>query len=444
MQLNVGRPWRKTAVILEDGPVLTAMDRRVEPRSRIRHIILLGLGVTVLLATAAAGYMRFGLSRTLVVPSERVVISTVKTGMFVEYIPATASVAPRNTAYLDAVEGGQVAEVMVEEGAHVERGQPLVRLKNTNLQLEVLGRQAQLMEQLDRLNSTLLSFEQARLAHERDLIDAGAQIKQISERLRRRELLRASGAVSESEIAELTNDLERYRQLEASMREAQAVDRRFQSQQVTQLRDTIGKTRADLDMAAETLQGLLVKAPITGQLTALDAHLGEAKTAGQRIGQIDEADTYKVEAAIDEFYLRRVAVGQAALSEVDGHQYRLEITKVYPQVRERLFKVDLLFSDAPPQSLRRGQTLQVRLEIGAAHRSLLVANGPYYEDTGGAWVFVVSGSGSEAVRRPVRFGRRNPEQIEVLAGLADGARIITSSYESLRAFDRIRIGDAAD
>ena len=288
MQLNVGRPRRKTAVILEDGPVLTAMDRRVEPRSRIRHIILLGLGVTVLLATAAAGYMRFGLSRTLVVPSERVVISTVKTGMFVEYIPATASVAPRNTAYLDAVEGGQVAEVMVEEGAHVERGQPLVRLKNTNLQLEVLGRQAQLMEQLDRLNSTLLSFEQARLAHERDLIDAGAQIKQISERLRRRELLRASGAVSESEIAELTNDLERYRQLEASMREAQAVDRRFQSQQVTQLRDTIGKTRADLDMAAETLQGLLVKAPITGQLTALDAHLGEAKTAGQRIGQIDE------------------------------------------------------------------------------------------------------------------------------------------------------------
>jgi len=423
----------------DDETPVSGMDRRVELPPRNRRRLAFACGALLVAAVATSAYMRFGIARTMLVNKDQVVIAPVKADLFAEYIPATAVVAPRTTAYLDAVEGGQVADVLVEEGAFVTRGQVLVKLKNTNLQLEMLGRQAQLMEQLDRLNATILSFEQARLGHERDLIEAGSQIEQLSQRLRRREALRASGAVSESEIREIEIDLERYRRLETTMREARAVDTRFRKEQVTQLRDAIKATRDNLAMAGETLQSLAVKAPITGQLTALDADLGAAKAPGQRIGQIDESRAYKAEASIDEFYLGRVATGQVATAEVDGREHRLEVTKIYPQVSNRQFKVDLLFAEPAPESLRRGQSLQVRLEVGAAHRSLVTANGPFYEDTGGTWVFVLSKTGTEAEHRAVQFGRRNPEQIEVMSGLAAGERIITSSYETLRKFDRIRL-----
>jgi HlyD family secretion protein len=183
---------------------------------------------------------------------------------------------------------------------------------------------------------------------------------------------------------------------------------------------------------------LSVTAPISGQLTALDAHLGEAKAAGQRIGQIDDTHAYKIEAEVDEFYLPRVRAGQVASTEFDGNRYALEVIKVYPQVRERQFKVDLLFADATPPALR------VRLEVGASRQSLMTSNGPFYQDTGGKWVYVLSKSGTEAQRRTVSFGRRNPEKIEVLAGLVPGERIITSSYETLRGADRIRFRDGGD
>jgi HlyD family secretion protein len=377
----------------------------------------------------------------LAASKDQLVIAPVRVGVFTEYIPATASIVPRTTAYLDAVEGGQVAEKLAEEGASVKRGQVLVRLKNTNLQLEVLGRQAQLMEQLDRLNSTVLSFEQARLGHERELIDASAQIQQLSQKLARRQALGVAGAVPAAEIDELKIDLERYRSLEKKMQEALDVDRKFQATQLTQLREAIKATQGNIARASETLESLAVKAPIAGQLTALDADLGAAKAPGQRIGQIDDSSSYKAEASVDEFYLGRVAIGQHATAEIDGRTAYLEVAKVYPQVREREFKVDLLFTGPEPPTLRRGQTLQARLEVGAAHQSLVTGNGPFYEDTGGAWVFVLTKTGNEAVRRTVRLGRRNPEQVEVLSGLAPGERIITSSYDSLRTFDHISLHD---
>ena len=415
------------------------MDRKIEPPSRWRRRLLWAVAATLLVGISAAAYWKFALTRTLVVDRVQLVIAPVKVGVFADYIPAQATIAPRTTAYLDAVEGGQVAEKLVEEGAFVQRGQVIARLKNTNLQLEVLGRQAQLMEQLDRLNSTMLSFQQARLGHERELIDASALVSQLSQRLSRRQALDVAGAVPASELDELRIDLDRYRKVEQKMLEAREVDKKFQTEQITQLREAIKATQENIGMAAETLQSLAVKAPITGQLTALDVELGAAKAPGQRIGQIDDLTAYKAEAGVDEFYLGRVAIGQPATAEIEGHRYHLEVAKIYPQVRDRQFKVDLFFSGPVPQSLRRGQTLQARLEIGAAHQSLVTGYGPFYEDTGGAWVFVLAPAGSEAERRNVRLGRHTPEQVEVLSGLSPGEQVITSSYESLRTYARIRI-----
>jgi HlyD family secretion protein len=415
------------------------MDRKVEPPPRWRRRLSWTLAALLLAALAAAAYWRFALTRTLTVNREQLVIAAVKSGVFAEYIPAQATIQPRVTAYLDAVEGGQVAEKLVEEGAFVKRGQVLVRLKNTSLQLEVLGRQAQLMEQLDRLNSTLLSFQQARLGHERELIDATAQVSQLSQRLARRQALGVAGAVPAAELDELRIDLDRYRKVEQKMLEARTVDREFQTRQLKQLRDAIKATQDNIAMAGATLESLALKAPITGQLTALDAELGAAKSPGQRLGQIDDLTAYKAEASVDEFYLGRVAIGEPVTAEIDGQSQHLEVAKVYPEVRDRQFKVDLYFTGPEPRSLRRGQTLQARLEIGAAHESLVTGNGPFYADTGGTWAFVLSPSGSEARRRNVHLGRHTPEQVEVLSGLSPGERIITSSYESLKAYDRIRI-----
>jgi HlyD family secretion protein len=418
---------------------VTPMDRQVAAVPGLRPRLLWAAGVLAALILAAVAYVQFGLTRTLAVDASRLVIATVERGTFAEFIPATALVAPRTTAYVDAIEGGQVAELLVEEGALVTKGQVLLKLQNTNLQLEVLGRQAQLMEQLDRLNSTILTFEQARLRHERDLIDASAQVEQLTQRMERRQALRASGAVSQAELDELAIELARHHRLQESMLQAQQVDEKFRIEQVGQLRDAVKTTRENLTMAGETLRSLAVRAPISGQLTALNAELGEAKSPGQRIGQIDETTEYKVEAAIDEFYLGRVQVGQPATAQIEGQERRLSVRKVYPQVRERQFRVDLAFEDEPPATVRRGQSMQVRIAASAAQDGLVAANGPHYDDTGGTWVFVLDQSGTEARRRPVKFGRRNADQLEVVSGLAAGERIITSSYQPLRGFDRIRV-----
>jgi HlyD family secretion protein len=415
------------------------MDRRVPRRGLKRRQMLLVGGAVGGILLAGAAHLSFGLARKVTVPEDRLVIGTAQPGVFHEYIPATGTIHARTTAYIDAIEGGQVTEVLVEEGALVKAGQPLVRLKNTNLQLEVLGREAQLMEQLDRLSTAILSFQQARLGHERDLIEAKAQIDQLSKRLDRYKALLPSGAVSVESMDELTVQLTRATQLQDAVREAQAVDQKFEREQVAQLTEAVATIKKNLNMASETLQNLTVKAPIAGQLTTLEAHLGESKAQGQRIGQVDQLEDYKVTADIDEFYLGRVALGQEATTEVNGRNALLQVAKLYPEVRQRRFRVDLVFKDDSPKTLRRGQSLEMRLGLGEARKGLVVNNGPFYEDTGGAWAFVLSPSGEVASRRTIRLGRRNPEQIEVLEGLSSGERVVTSSYGSFIKFDSIRI-----
>lgn len=431
---------RLLAPVEDPQQQFSPMDRAVRSKPQWRRWLLLGVSVTLLLV-AGAMYARYALTRSVTVRAASVVIAPVRRGMFTEYVPATAVVAPRKTAYLDAVEGGQVAERLVEEGAFVTRGQALLKLKNTNLQLEMLGRQAQLMEQLDRLNQTILSFQQARVTHERDLIDTTATIESLTQRQKRRQKLWDSGGtVSQEELAELAINIEKNRKLQAAAVEAQDLDNKFRDEQLAQLRSSLKTTRENLAMAGSTLEDLTVKAPITGQLTALDAELGAAKTPGQRIGQIDDTTAYKVEAPVDEFYLGRVQPGQAATAESNGGSWKLEVAKVYPQVTDRQFKVDLYFTGSvAPEGLRRGQSIQVRLEIGAPREGLVTANGPFFGETGGNWVFVLPPSGNVAERRAVRFGRRSPDQVEVLGGMAAGERIISSGYEQLRKFDRVAI-----
>ncbi len=422
----------------DDGvAAVSAMDRRVSgPRFTRQHFIVSAMAA-LFVAAVGYGYVRFGLQRTLTMDAERVVISPVHSGSFHDYIPITGNVQPRETVYLDAIDGGQVVQLLVDEGAIVISGQPLVRLNNTNLQLQVINSEAQLSEQLNRLNSTKLAFEQSRLAHARELIDMKFQVEQSSQRLKRMQSLVNTGAIKRSDLEDAALELERLRDLLQAAEEAKRVDESLQKEQMQQVEKTIANLNKNLAIARQNLDNLTVKAPIAGQVTSLEAHLGESKRPGERIGQIDQIDTYKVTALIDEHYLPRIAVGQEATAEIDGKEHRLSLNKQYSEVKDRQFKVDLVFFGDAPKSIRRGQSLQLRLAIGASSQGLVVANGPFYEDTGGQWAFVVEGT--QASRRPIKLGRRNPESIEVLEGLSNGDRVITSSYESLKEFTRIEL-----
>ena len=423
----------------DDDIVLSPMDRRIELRRVTPR--RLGIGAIAALLIAALGYLytQYGLDRSLTIDAERLTFSRVSYGTFHEYIPITGNVVPRTTVYLDAVVGGQVTDVHVEEGDFVTAGQILVELKNTNLQLEVVGREAQVTEQLHNLSSTTLSFEQNRLRNQRDLLNIEFEMGRLSRLLPRRREILATGDVSQEEVEDLEAELLYYRGLQSALLEAQRVDEEFQSSQIERLDEALEAMNQNLSIARENLQNLTVTAPITGQLTLLEANIGESKSNGERIGQVDEIDAFKVTARVDEFYIARITRGQYAAVDIDGREYTLEVATVYPGVQERQFEIDLLFVGDSPQGIRRGQTLRMRLEIGQPADSLVLANGSFFDDTGGQWVFVIVPGGNEALRQSVRFGRRNPEGLEVLEGLMEGDTVITSSYDQLLDFERLQL-----
>lgn len=421
--------------------IVSPMDR-VVPRPLLTR--KQWMAATLLAVTAGAGifvYVKYGVTRALTLDAHRVTLSTVNKGTFNEFIPVTGRIEPRDTVFIDAVDGGQVAAVLVEEGAMVDSGQPLVRLTNTNLQLEVIAREAQISEQLNRLASTKLLFEQTRLSHARELIDVRFRIDHSTQQLARIEALASTGAIRRADIEDSRLEITRLKRMEEELVTAQSVDKNLQAEQIHQLDQAVDSLSRNLSLARENLENLVLKAPLKGQLTSLDANLGESKQRGQRIGQIDQQGSYKVTAWIDEHYLDRVAAGQHASVELANETFQLELTKVYPEVRDRQFRIDLDFQGGQPESIRRGQSLQLRLAIGVASETMMIANGPFFDDTGGQWAFVLDDSGN-AARREIRLGRRNVESIEVLGGLAPGDRVVTSSYHQLLDLDQLRLTGA--
>ena len=431
-------PFRKDKTEEPEEPVsLSGMDRRIEgPRIPLSWVAT-GAGVLILLLITGYGVYRYGFSRTLTVGAERLTVSQVEYGTFREYIPVTGNVVPRETVYLDAVEGGQVTEINVEEGAMVTEGQPLLKLKNTDLQLQVIETEARVSEQINQLNSYKLNFEQTRLAHQRDLLTTEWKIGDLGRKLKRNEQLIASGVAKKADVEDMQAELDYQKKLRLAIIEATKSDEQILGESIARLKDETEQLRKNLTITRGNLENLTVKAPISGQLTTFEAKVGESKSKGQRIGQIDEIDAFKVSAFVDEFYLARVQIGQKATAEIDGKTYDFTVTKVYPNVKDRQFEVDLAFDGKTPKTVRRGQTLRLNIEIGAAAKSLMLANGPYIDDTDGRWVFVVSPDNSVALRHPITIGRRNPDYVEVESGLEKGDRVITSGYDQFLKFDRI-------
>lgn len=419
-----------------DDVAASPMDRHV-PRGRLRrtHVIATGVGV-LLLTVGGYAYMNFGRQSSIAIPVDRVTISSVQRAPFSDYVPVTGTVVPMTSIFIDAVEGGQVTEVLVEEGAWVEAGQPLARLKNAQLELEVLAQEAQVAERQNDVASARLKFDQDELKNRRDRMLTALEIRKRSDLLDRRRNL-AGSAFPAAEIADLERELDYYRELLAVMEESHAQERQLALDNLRQSQESVDRMAQTMELVRRSLDNLNLVAPSTGQLTTFDLNVGAVLAAGQRIGQVDAVDSFKISALVDEFYLGRVAKGQSATVEVAGRTAELEVAKIYPNVQDQQFQVDMTFVGPPPDGLRRGQTLRPRIELGETEDSLVLPNGPYVDDTGGIWVFVVSPGGASATRQSVHLGRRNPDMVEVLQGLNEGDRVVVSTYQAFHDFERI-------
>jgi HlyD family secretion protein len=414
-----------------------SMDRKIEKKPRSWFVIA---GVGALVAVVAiVGWLLIDQSsgRSLTIANSRVMVAPVSEGVFEDYIPIRGRVTPRKTVYLDVIEGGRVEQRLVDDGAMVEAGDLLVVMNNTSMQLDVTRNEAMVTEQLNNMRTIELQLEQNRLNHKRNLIELDYQIKRLTRSVSRLANLDDAGVAAKSQLEDARDELEYYNNRREVTLESQATDARLQETQLAFLKTSGAQLEGNLELARRNLDALNVRAPVSGKLSGLDVEIGQSIQRGGRLGQIDDPESFKLRVEADEFYLNRVDLDQPAHFERNGREFELRVGKIYPQVSNGQFELDLLFNDEEPDDIRRGQTIQATLTLGDATPALLIPNGAFFQDTGGNWMFVVDSTGSEAVKRNVRLGRRNARYIEVLDGLEAGERVVVSPYSSFKEMDRL-------
>ncbi len=414
------------------------MDRRVERKTTPWRAIAIAGGI------AALAFLVFLLLDTadgqnLSVSADRVTISKVARGRFEDFVPIRGRVTPLSTVYLDAIEGGRIERILVEDGAELEEGDLIVELSNTTLQLEVTRNEAVVTEQLNNIRRIELELEQNRLSHKRNLIEINYQLSRLEKQFEREQKLMESRTISRVQLENTQDELEYYRSRRVVTLESQKTDARLQAAQLTFLTGAGVRLERNLELSRKNLEALNVRAPVAGTLSGFNVEVGQSIAAGGRLGQIDDAEDYKIVASIDEFYLDRVDIKQLATFDRGGKTYRLRVNKIYPQVKNGQFEADLVFDGEQPDGIRRGQTLQAKLTLGDSEDAVLIPNGPFLQDTGGNWLFVVAPDGDEAIRRTVRLGRRNAQFIEVLEGLKVGETVLTSPYGDFLEMDRLKL-----
>ena len=387
-----------------------------------------------------AFYAVFGTAdSTLTVEAERVKISTVEKGPFQEYIRVVGIVEPRNTTFLDAIEGGRVEEIFLEAGNMVRRDDPILRLSNTNLLLDIMYREAEFIQQSNNLRDSRLLLEQNRLRLNNDLADVGFQLQQSERRLKRYTALFEDQLIPEQDYQAARDEYAFALKKKELTAESIEKDLSFREEQITQLEASLERMRANLDVVKQKQENLTLRAPISGLLTSLNAEIGQSKAPGERLGRIDETGGFKVRALIDQHFISRVEVGKSGNFEHAGEEYSMTVSKIYPEINDGKFAVDFDFKDAVPGDLRRGLSLYIKLEEGAVSEELLVPRGGFYNRTGGNWIYVVDPSEEYALKRLIRLGLQNPEYFTVEEGLKEGEKVLTSGYENYGEKDRLVI-----
>ncbi len=406
------------------------MDRKIEKKkwSRKRILTVAGIAALVLLVISSI-YFTSGKSK-LNVEVERITISEVKKGPFQEFIPVNGVVLPVSTIYLDAMEGGRVEEKYVEDGAIVKKGQPILRLSNTDLELSLVNQQTSVYNLLTQMQIARNAAQQNTTQKLNQMTDVESSLKEAKRIYDLNKYLYENKAIGLQEFKQAENNYNYQLEKKKLSEQILKQDQTSNAQQVGQAQQSFKGSQQALNVMRKKVGDLIVRAPIDGQLTSLDVEIGQSKRQGERLGQIDVLSGYKVRVDVDEHYISRVFIGLLGETTLAGNNYKLRITKVYTQVNNGRFQVDMQFTDKVPEGIRRGQTLQIRLALSDETQAVLLAKGGFFQQTGGNWIFKLDKDGKTAYKADVQLGRQNPDYYEVLSGLQPGDKVVTSSYEN--------------
>ncbi len=413
------------------------MDKIIEDKRLIKpkHWKYIIGGVFVL--SVIIGFVFRDPSSVYRVERDKITIEEVTHDQFQDYIRIIGYVEPISIVYLDAVEGGIVEERLIEEGSMVNKGDVILRLSNTNLNLSILNSEAQLAEKSNFLRETQINMEQQKLLLQRELINLDFDLIQKKRTYRQNEELYKDELISKEDFLRSKEDYEMAVQLKNLSNKRFYQDSIFRKNQVAKISQNLNNMQRNLELIYQRQENLNIKAPVDGQLGLLNAELGENISVGQRIGQVNVLTSYKIKAEIDEHYIDRIRQGLSASFERQEESFDLSVRKVYPEVREGRFEVDLTFTGDLPSNIRTGQSYHIGLQLGETQQAVLIPRGGFFQSKGGQWVYVVTLDGKEAIKRNIKIGKQNPQYYEVLEGLEPGEQVVTSSYDTFGENDKL-------
>jgi HlyD family secretion protein len=413
------------------------MDRPIQRRWYKRRAPMVIAGMAGVVALVLLGLFLSSAERSVRVPAETVTVETVRRDVFHDNTTLQGKVVPRDVVYLDALEGGQVQKVLVHAGDYVAAGQPLVVFRNTQLELDVMEREARLVESITQLQSFEKQLEQNRVENEKSLAQIDYDIQRLNRMSERRAPLVAAGYIAREQAEQINDELAHNRLLRPLQADTNKRQEALRSRQMPGIRTELAGLQESLQLTRAKLGDLVVRAPVAGRLTTMDLQPGENRNRGDRLGMITRDTGFKIAATVDEYYLGRVLVGQQGTIDLNGRAIPLVAERIYPEVQNGVFTVDLTFQGSAPDGLLPGQAVQGKLALGADRPGLVLPTGAFLERSGGDYAFVLTSDGRRAERRPIKLGRRNAEQVEVLEGLRAGDRVITSDYQGFEKVDRV-------
>lgn len=406
------------------------MDKIIKKKRWTWQRILGGAGILAFAAFAVYSFWFSNNKSTLNVDREKLTISVAQRGVFDEFIVVTGVVQPLKTYQLDAIEGGYVAQKYLDGGASVKEGDLILKLENQRLTLDYVNRETEMYDLINNLENTRLQLRQNKFSLKRTLSDLEYQIRQAKDEYERNAKLFADRIIPEQDLIKTKNTLDRLQQQKAIEIENQQFQEENSITQIKQLEGTLDRTKVNLSLMKNNLSSLNVKAQVSGLLSRVDVEVGQSIATGQNLGQIDDLSGFKMKVEIDEHYISRIFPGLEGYFDFNGKAVRLSVSKVYPEVRNGRFEVDMRFVEPVPEGIRRGLSVPVRLQLGKPTDALLLPTGGFFSKTGGSWVYVLSASGNRAEKRNITLGRKNPQFYEVLDGLQVGEQVITSSYDN--------------
>ena len=383
----------------------------------------------IIILILASFYFTSGKSK-LNVEAERITISEVTQGPFQEFIPVNGVVLPITTIYLDALEGGRVEEKFVEDGAVMKKGEPILRLSNTDLELSLVQQETSVYNLLTQMQISQNAARQNTISKLNQMTDVESTLKETKRIYELNKKLYEQKAIGSQEFKKAENDYNYQLQKKKLTEQILKQDSASVKLELDQAKQSYSRTQDALQLMRKKVGDLIVRSPVDGQLTSLDAEIGQNKPKGERLGQIDVLSGFKVRVDIDEHYISRIYTGLKGNFDFANKNYKLVIKKVYTQVTNGRFQVDMEFETEVPQGIRRGQTLQIRLTLSDEKQAVMVPKGGFYQQTGGNWIFKVSEGGTKAYKVDIQLGNQNPDFYEVLQGLKPGDKVVTSSYEN--------------